>query len=624
MEERQPPMNRRRLQGGAELTAEVNANGSIRRLSHKGVMINLFLASEMEVGPADIYLRRSTARAEGLACLASIRKIVRCDDRSMTLEGEWRGVRLSPVLRPRPIRRRLVLASGLGKSRRQTTRALDLIYVQDLGLADYGAVRSNEYYVSQYVDHSPLSHPDQGVVVASRQNQRVDGRNPWCVIGSLERGVSFATDALQVHRLSTRAGESPEALTRGLPGKRLQHEHSVAAIQDAPFRLAPGERVERGFFGWFEQDHPAATSPSDLAFVDRALASPEASFALPPRAGGASASTPPSLFASTPLFDALELTEAEIAELFGGNLREAEREKNGRLLSFFCGERSHVALKAKELAALRPHGHILHTGGGLVADEAALTSTVWMCGVFHSMLTQGHVDANRLLSANRSYLGLFRAHGQRLFLDIGEGWRLFDEPSAFEMTPQACRWLYKHDQGLIQVEKSGADREPRADLVGRRALRSVAALSPVEPHRSRRRRRRRERGAAACSGRPKHFHAPCRRQRAGDSFPDGGSSSSCCRERPSKRSPATRRSFPMASPGISCVPGGSPRQMDRRFRIEKGASCRKAARRGQRPLAFGMRVAWAADASAGGEFCPGTRRGWLKSCLGSRTKCARP
>ena len=32
------------------------------------------------------------------------------------------------------------------------------------------------------------------------------GRHPWCVIGSLGQGVSFATDALQFHGLATRAG----------------------------------------------------------------------------------------------------------------------------------------------------------------------------------------------------------------------------------------------------------------------------------------------------------------------------------------------------------------------------------------------------------------------------------
>jgi len=126
---------------------------------------------------------------------------------------------------------------------------------------------------------------------------------------------------------------APAALKRGLPGKRLQHEHSLAAIQDAPIRLARGEHAERGFFGWFEQDHPAATSSKDLAFVDLALALPEAAPARSHCANEQSA-PPPSLFCSAPLLDALELTETDIVELFGENLREVERE-NGRLLSFF-------------------------------------------------------------------------------------------------------------------------------------------------------------------------------------------------------------------------------------------------------------------------------------------------
>ena len=168
-------------------------------------------------------------------------------------------------------------------------------------------------------------------------------------------------------------------------------------------------------------------------------------------ASGATRVSAPSLFCSATFLDALELTEAEIVGLFGKDLREPERE-DGQLLSFFTGDRSHVALKAKELAVLRPHGLILRTGSALVPDEGALTSTVWMSGVFHSMLTQGHVSINRFLSATHSYLALFRSHGQRLFIDSGKGWRLLDTPSAFEMTPEACRWFYKHDSGLIRIE----------------------------------------------------------------------------------------------------------------------------------------------------------------------------
>jgi 1,2-beta-oligoglucan phosphorylase len=450
MDENRPTISHR-LKSEMGLTIEANANGSIRRMSHHGVLLNLFIGDEIEGGPANIYLRRLDGRNEAIGLLGPLsRKAVRFDIRSMTLLGEWRDLHFSLTLH---------LAASTAAwfwrltvhNRGEETQTVDLIYVQDLALADYGAVRSNEYYVSQYVDHSPLSHPERGVVVACRQNQDVGGRNPWCVIGSLQRGVSFATDALQVYGLSTRAGGAPKAVARGLPGKRLQHEHSLAAIQDAPISLAPGEQAVCGFFGWFEQDHPSATSPEDLAFVDLALALPEAMSDWPQSTDGEGASIPPSLFCSAPLLDALELTEAEVVGLFGDDKRETERD-DSRILSFFSGERGHVALRPKELAALRPHGQILRTGGALVPDEAALTSTVWMSGVFNSMLTQGHVGVNRLLSTNRSYLGLFRSHGQRLFVDGGNGWRLLDEPSAFEMTPEACRWFYKHESGLIRVE----------------------------------------------------------------------------------------------------------------------------------------------------------------------------
>ena len=255
---------------------QVNANGSIRRMKHRDILLNLFLGNEAEGGPANIYLRRLGGEVSAIGLLGPrSQSAVRCDKRSLTLSGDWWGIRFMASM---------VLAESACawfwhvalENKGDKAETLDLIYVQDLALADYGAVRLNEYYVSQYVDHAPLSHPERGLVLASRQNQSMGGRNPWCVIGSLGRGVSFATDALQVHGLATRAGQAPAAVIHGLSGTRCQHEHSMAAIQDAQLRLQPGERAERGFFGWFEEDHPAATSSADLAFVDLALALPEA------------------------------------------------------------------------------------------------------------------------------------------------------------------------------------------------------------------------------------------------------------------------------------------------------------------------------------------------------------
>ncbi len=103
-----------------------------------------------------------------------------------------------------------------------------------------------------------------------------------------------------------------------------------------------------------------------------------------------------------------------------------------------------MVLRPKELKVLRPHGHLLRSGGSLTPDESALTSTAWMNGVFHSMVTQGHVSINRFLSTCHSYLGLFRSHGQRVFVEIDGSWCLLGMPSAFEMSPDSCRWIYQH------------------------------------------------------------------------------------------------------------------------------------------------------------------------------------
>jgi len=121
-------------------------------------------------------------------------------------------------------------------------------------------------------------------------------------------------------------------------------------------------------------------------------------------------------------------------------------------------------LRGKELRVLRPHGHVLRTGRNTTPDETALTSTAWMSGVFHSMVTQGHVSINRFLSTVHSYLGLFRSHGQRVFMQDGDQWRLLNVPSAFEMSPERCRWIYRHGKGVVHVV-SAAKTDPHELLL---------------------------------------------------------------------------------------------------------------------------------------------------------------
>ena len=437
------------------IRVEFNANGSIRRMDHGDIMLNLSLGNEAEGGLANIHLRRLGNVVETIPLLGpGSPASYQTDERGLFAFGKWGEI---------VFRLRLVLAESATawfwhvelENTGNSAITCDLIHTQDIALAHYGAIRLNEYYVSQYVDHTPLEHLKRGCAVASRQNQSMGGRCPWTVIGSLGRGVAYATDALQIHGLVTRAGGKPIALASGLPGKRLQHEHSMVSIQDKPIELAPGAKAGSGFFGWFEADKQTATSADDVKKIEAALALPEA---VPPAWPTLTGNSQPaeSLFTSAPLLESLCLDESAVAAFFTDAPRHAERE-DGCLFSFFTGKRSHVVLKTKELKVLRPHGHLLRSGGSLIPDESALTSTAWMNGVFHSMVTQGHVSINRFLSTCHTYLGLFRSHGQRVFVEINGTWHLLDVPSAFEMSPDSCRWIYKHRDGLIEVVSTAPD-----------------------------------------------------------------------------------------------------------------------------------------------------------------------
>jgi cellobiose phosphorylase len=484
-----------RLTSSCGLRLEINANGSVRRFDFGSTSLTLFPGSELEGGLVNIYLRRRDPATErptawtallGPASASSFR----CSSAGDKLHawGRWHDVAYSLTLvmaRSRPgwfwhVRLENAAAS---------TQVLDLTYVQDLALAPYGAVRMNEYYISQYVDHTPLHHAVHGVVVASRQNQAVDGRFPWSMIASLNRGASFATDALQFFGLERRRNAEPPGLAGDLPGKRLQHEHSLVAIRDASITLEPGQSSGAGFFGACLENHAEATSAADLRLVEEMLALPEAAM---PReavmARKASAQPEPrvtandaadamrpswqagaaaSLFCSPALLECVELDVSMLQDLFGSDWRHEERDEGGRLLSFFHGTDRHVVLRRKELSVRRPHGHLLRSGTHLTPAEASLTSTVWMSGVFHSMLTQGHVNINRFLSTVRGYLSLFRAQGLRIFVEISGEWRLLDVPSAFEVAPGRGRWLYhgaerEHGTGCKIEISAAACREPSA------------------------------------------------------------------------------------------------------------------------------------------------------------------
>lgn len=459
------------LKSRTGLQVSFNADGSLHRLTHSDVLINLFPGNGVEAGATGIFLRQHKGTAFSSSPLfgPGSPSSHGSDERSFTAQGNWQGLAFTV---------RFILAKSAPAwfwhvtiENKNTTSAIgDLIYTQDIALASEGAVRLNEFFVSQYVDHTALHHPAHGCVVGSRQNQSVGGRFPWLLLGSLGQGVSYATDALQFYGLASRADAPWPGLTQGLPKSRLQHEHSMVGIQETPFTLAPGEKISRGFFAWFEADHPAPTVDADLRRVGEALVLPEAT---PPLEETVKLQiSTPSLFTTAPTLQALDLEEAALVSYFGNSRRHEEKDQE-HLLSFFTAQETHVVLKKKELLVLRPHGHLMRSGQSLIPEEAALVSTAWMDGVFHSMVTQGHVSINRFLTTCHGYLGFFRSYGLRIFAEVDGHWHLLGVPSAFAMTFRSCRWIYRHAGGIIEVESSALEE--------RHALRLAVRITDGTP-----------------------------------------------------------------------------------------------------------------------------------------------
>src|SRR5688572_21681859 len=370
------------IDNAAGLQFEFNQNGSLRHLRLHDVHVNLFVGNEVEGGPANLWLRlHDTAAGEELVPLLGPRSPLRLRGGAEGPEaaGCWRELRLRLALRlaaDAPAWFWHLRVDNLGSA----TRTIELLHVQDLGLAAYGAIRNNEFYVSHYIDLSLLQHRERGHIVAARQNQAVDGRHPWALVGSLRCGASYATDALQVLGPAARAGAPARGLTAGLPGMRLQHEHALAAIEDETLSLAPGSGTDLGFFGCLQAHHPNATTTADLDSVDSVMALSEARAPVWPNDEGDDGVAPArTLFSSAPPLAVADLDTSELDTLFGASRRHEERDDTGALLSFFHGHDSaHVVLRAKELLVKRPHGHILRSGSALEPDEAALTSTPWM------------------------------------------------------------------------------------------------------------------------------------------------------------------------------------------------------------------------------------------------------
>lgn len=455
------PAPRPTLDGPQGLVVELTSNGSPARFEAFGRSLLLYPSTELECGPANVHLRvRRDGRVLRRPLLgpASGGTVVTGAE-AVGLHGSFEGLEWSLVLvagrtvdtdRPEHASWRWqVEVENTGA----TPVEVDVVLTHDPALADPGAVRTNEYYVAQYLDLTPVE-TSRGTAVAVRQN--MPGKTvPWLAVGALRRGTGWATDALQVTERTATGTEWTGLDAADLPSVRHQHEHSLVVLADEPVTVPPGGRHRTGFVGVVVADHPAATGPQDAAWLDVAVS--ETSTVAAPHDGAAPVS--PTLFGS-PALDSRPLTDGELDVLGIAPAGTVETSPDGRPWAWTVGSEQ-VVLAAKDLAVLRPHGQILRTGTELVPDERSLTTTVWMDGTFLSQVTSGHVGRDALLTGRRSYLGLLRAHGLRLFVRGDDGWTLLGTPSAWRVGLDAATWWYAGGDLVLEVSTRAPEGEHR-------------------------------------------------------------------------------------------------------------------------------------------------------------------
>ncbi|MEI9999432.1 MAG: hypothetical protein WDO13_09815 [Verrucomicrobiota bacterium] len=458
-----PPADPFELTNASGLRLQLGAGGELLAVRHGTVLINQVIPSPVENGLMRLVARRLAPEPEILPLLGPgaapergeiSGNAVRWAGRSREIEHE-----VTLLLRAdTPVWFWRVRLRNAGAS----VVRLDVLYGQDLGLAHPNAVRNNEAYFSQYIDHLPLDAPALGAVVLSRQNQaQAEGKFPWIAQGCLAGAASYSTDGYDFFGRKHRVTGVPAAWSAAvLPSRRRQYEFAYVALQSRPFELAPGEERTVTFFACFEPDHPAASSVADLETVLARVAEP-------PRPAPVRATWtgpfPPTIFQQAPPLAGRELSRGELAAFFPGPWRHVE-DRDGELLSFFHGEGRHAVTQAKERLVERPQGHLLYSGAGLWPEPDVLGTTVYAAGIFNAQVFLGNTNLARFLSVVRNALNVVRASGQRVFVRLDDRWRQLGAPSVFDLGPNDARWIYDLGDRVIEARTACQPDRPAVTL----------------------------------------------------------------------------------------------------------------------------------------------------------------
>jgi 1,2-beta-oligoglucan phosphorylase len=166
-------LGRHTIENRAGLAFSVLPNGCVFAIEHRRenatIMINQLLGSPVDGGAGRIYPRiggMTPVTIEAAGPGANVR-LGAAKDR-FVWEGEACGLRHRVTLLLQPDSAAWLWRIDVTNTG-ETTRPVDAILIQDLGLGDRGFLMNSEAYASQYIDHHIARHERYGPVVMSRQ-----------------------------------------------------------------------------------------------------------------------------------------------------------------------------------------------------------------------------------------------------------------------------------------------------------------------------------------------------------------------------------------------------------------------------------------------------------------------
>lgn len=429
-------------------------SGDVRELLAGEILINQLLGNTMDGSINNLYLRvyeNNELKAYPLLGKVSGSKF-EYNEESVRWTGEKTGIQYEVVLT-------LVTEKAwCFKVRlKGIHKLIDIIYGQDISLANKSGTLTNELYMCQYIDHKVLKGKN-GYVISSRQNQAQDGNWPYIQQGSIGiKTIGFSTDGMQFFGKSFKETDVPECLAKDLPNINYQYEMAYVALQTEKIMLDGETQV--GFYGIFKDNYPQAVTKIDFleevektwVYVtdkNKEVFSPVKVVEVKEAIGKT--------------FQSETFTEEELDKFFPERLLEEKVED--LLLSFFAPGHRHIVLSSKEGVVERPHGHIITTAlDEKKISSGLMTSTNYIYGVFNSQVVVGNTNLNKMLSTARSIINSQKNSGQRIYIKVQDKYCLLAMPAAYELGVNYAKWFYKVEKDVVIVSSYAVAEQ--ADIV---------------------------------------------------------------------------------------------------------------------------------------------------------------